>query len=335
MELWFTMKTQIKNERSIKEKPHNVPLLSIIIPAYNVESFIRDSITSALDQSLKNIEVIVVDDGSNDTTKEVIKLIERERQDTRLRVIHQENRGLSGARNTGINSARGKYIGFLDGDDVWHVEKASIQCNLMETDENIGITFSSSEYLTEDGSRTGRFLHCSNLNLTLHRMIKRNHIGNGSNPIVHNQCFKIAGNFDESLRSCEDYEMWCRILCLTGYRIKYISKPLTYYRIRKSSLSFDVNNFLLNAYRAVEKMRSDMPNVPKNVFIRAIAEHRRIAAWKAIVSGKQAESINIFLLAFKEYPQIIVKDQRALPTFLVAIMPNYVREHMLSAYNKA
>jgi len=322
------------NERDIDEKINLLPLLSIVIPAYNVEKYIKEAIVSALDQTLTNIEVIVVDDGSTDATKEIIKFIDQERKDIRLRIIHQDNRGLSGARNTGINLSRGKYIGFLDGDDVWHKDKALIQCQSMEIDETVGITFSLSEYLTEDGEKTGQFLNCSNPRPSLHGMIKRNHIGNGSSPIVRSLCFRDAGKFDEGLRSCEDYEMWCRIICSTGFTIKLIPEQLTYYRIRKSSLSFDVNNFLDNAYKAVTKMQQDMPHVPRKVFTRAIAEHRRIAAWKAIISGKQVDAFNIFILAFKEYPQIIIRDKKALPTFIITLMPIYVRKLFLTYFNK-
>lgn len=322
------------DEISLNNKTNLDPLLSIIIPAYNVEDYIKDAIISALDQSMKEIEVIVINDGSTDNTKEIIQSIINERNDPRLRVIDQCNRGLSGARNTGVINARGEYIGFLDGDDIWHRDKAIQHCQLLNNNENIGLTFSLSEYLTEDGCQTGNLLSCTKTRPSLHDMIKRNHIGNGSSPVVRMNCFKVAGNFDEDLRSCEDYEMWCRILCLTEYEAILIPRGLTYYRIRNTSLSFDVNNFLINAYMAVNKMRSLMPNIPSHIFSRAIAEHRRIAAWKAICSGKQETAVNILIQIFKDHPQIILTDEKALLTFFIAILPSYLREIVMSLYNK-
>jgi glycosyltransferase involved in cell wall biosynthesis len=194
------------------------PLLSVVVPAYNVERYLRPAIDSVLAQSLRDLEVIVVDDGSTDKTPALLQDICRHDDDPRLRTLRQDNRGLSAARNTGIRAARGAFIGFLDGDDIWLPEKAEIHLRAMQGDPGIGISFSDSEYLTESGARTGRYLHPWKARPSLHDMIRRNHVGNGSTPIVRRACFEEAGLFREQLTSCEDYEMWCRILWMTTYR---------------------------------------------------------------------------------------------------------------------
>src|SRR5689334_849057 len=100
------------------------PTLSVIIPAYNVESYIETAVVSALDQTFTDLEVIVVDDGSTDGTAKVLQAIANRRDDPRLLILTQQNRGLSSARNAGIGHARGEFIGLLDGDDAWRPEKA-------------------------------------------------------------------------------------------------------------------------------------------------------------------------------------------------------------------
>ena len=145
------------------------PILSIVIPAYNVAPYIEAAVNSALDQTLRDIEVIVVDDGSTDATPKILDKIQRARGDARLRIIRQPNGGLSAARNTGIRNARGAFIGFLDSDDIWAPQKAELQVGLMQADETIGISFSYSEYLTEDGRRTGSILFAERMQPSLHR----------------------------------------------------------------------------------------------------------------------------------------------------------------------
>src|SRR5271170_6834147 len=102
------------------------PILSIVIPAYNVVAFIAQAVISALEQSFADIEVIVVDDGSTDATPQVLTRLADMRRDPRLRIIRQANAGLSGARNTGIAAAHGAFIGLLDGDDLWRANKAAL-----------------------------------------------------------------------------------------------------------------------------------------------------------------------------------------------------------------
>ena len=101
------------------------PLVSIIIPTYNDAKYILQAVNSALAQTYKNIEIIVVDDGSTDNTKELLKNL-------KINYIFQENKGLSGARNTGMKLARGKYIALLDADDFYHLERLERQVNFLE-----------------------------------------------------------------------------------------------------------------------------------------------------------------------------------------------------------
>lgn len=101
----------------------HTPLFSVLVPAYNIESLIRQTLESALAQTIQDLEIVVVDDGSSDKTTEVVHSF----TDPRIRLIHQANAGVSAARNRAIAEARGKYVAFLDGDDVWlpfHLETA-------------------------------------------------------------------------------------------------------------------------------------------------------------------------------------------------------------------
>jgi glycosyltransferase involved in cell wall biosynthesis len=301
------------------------PILSIVIPTYNVEPYVRAAVYSALAQTLRDIEVIVVVDGATDGSLRVLEEMKAECNDPRLRIIWQENGGLSAARNTGILNARGAFIGFLDADDIWAHDKAALQVALMQADETIGISFSHSEYLTEDGARTGQILVAGKTQPSLHDMIRRNHVGNGSTPIVRRECFEIAGLFRPELRSCEDYEMWCRVLDLTPYRAQLLTKPLTYYRLREDSLSFNSMKFVENADRAMECLRGTMRYVPLRVFNAGHAEHYRIAAWKAVSAKRNMDALRLLGKALALRPTLIVSDWRAMATAIAIVLPDFAR----------
>ncbi len=310
------------------QAPSCRPVLSIVIPAYNVAPFVGAALESALRQTLRDLEVIVVDDGSDDGTATVIDNIRRSYADARLHVVRQENAGLSAARNTGIQAAKGEFIGLLDADDVWMSEKGELQVRAMRRDPSIGISFSHSAYITEDGCRTGSLLLAGKSDPSLHDMIRRNHIGNGSTPIIRQDCFRLAGLFRTELRSCEDYEMWCRILSQTSYRAALVPAPLTLYRLRRSSLSFDSETFIRNADRAVASLREAMPHVPKRVLRVGHAEHYRIAAWKAVTSGRRQVAFGLLMRAAVLRPSLFVSDWRAAGTAVAIALPTSLRGNL-------
>jgi len=290
------------------------PTLSIVIPAYNVERYIADAVASALGQTFADIEVVVIDDGSTDTTPAILAAIAAERRDPRLRIVRKPNGGLAAARNTGIRYSAGRYIGFLDGDDIWCPQKAEKQIALMEAGPGTGISFSYSEYMLEDGTRTGRLLTPEIARPGLAQMIRRNHVGNGSSPIVRRACFDRAGLFDETLLSCEDYEMWCRILHGTASTAALLPESLTLYRLRETSLCFAFDRFLENADRAVDLLQERIPELPPRIFSAARAEHYRITAWKALSSGHPEAAERYMRMAIRLFPWLLVSDWRALGT---------------------
>jgi glycosyltransferase involved in cell wall biosynthesis len=306
---------------AVIEAGPTAPTLSIIIPCFNVAQYVEVAVESALDQTFHDLEVIVVEDGSTDSTPIVLAALAARRMDPRLRIVHQPNGGLAAARNTGIELARGAFIGFLDSDDAWMPDKAERHLATMQADPTIGISFSNSAYMTEAGSRTGTFLLAGKQSPSLHDMIRRNHVGNGSAPVVRRACFEVAGLFRPDLKSCEDYEMWCRILWLCPHRAALLAKPLTLYRLRETSLSFNFEKFLENADRAMGYLQDAMPNVPARVFRAGHAEHYRIAAWKAISTDQTKAGRTLLMRAFALRPGLLVSDWRAIGSLVALILP--------------
>jgi len=205
---------------------HN--LVSIVIPAWNAERYIREAVDSALAQTYSAIEVIVVDDGSTDGTR---ALLESYAAAKRIVYIYQENKGLAGARNAGIRAAKGEYIALLDSDDVFSPGKVEKQVAVFEAHAEYGVCYSDIVHFTDTEPR--EFYH--------HRYVYPS--GNILEPLLHRQflnplatvarkdVFERFGYFDETLRRSEDWDLWLR-WAHAGVRFFYLDEPLAYYRMR-------------------------------------------------------------------------------------------------------
>jgi hypothetical protein len=128
--------------------------------------------------------------------------------------------------------------------------------------------------------------------------------------------------------------MWCRILWITPYSAECLPKPLTLYRLRESSLSFNSAKFVENADRAIACLRDAMPNLPQSVIDTGHAEHYRIAAWKAVSSGRHMDAFRLLTKAFSLRPMLLFTDWRAMGTAVSIILPESVRS-WLAAKAKA
>src|SRR5436309_7380613 len=123
-----------------------MPKVSVIIPVFNGERYIRQTIESVLAQTYRDFELLVIDDGSTDGTAEAVKEYEKD-----LRYVHQGNGGASKARNQGIRFSQGKYIAFLDADDLWEPEKLTIQVEFLERNPKIGLVHCNCDGIDEEG----------------------------------------------------------------------------------------------------------------------------------------------------------------------------------------
>ena len=125
-------------------------LISVIIPAYNAELTIEETIAAVREQTVTNFELIIIDDGSTDRTVETVNKIE----DSRIRLLSYQNEGLPTARNRGIENASGEYIAFLDADDLWTKDKLEKQLAMLETNPEAGVAYSQTCYIDEFANRS-------------------------------------------------------------------------------------------------------------------------------------------------------------------------------------
>lgn len=263
------------------------PKVSVIIPAYNAMDYLPESLQSVFNQTFEDYEVVVVDDGSQDDIKSWASSIE----DPRFRLISQTNKGLAGARNTGIQESRGEYLAFLDADDNWHDSKLEKQVKILEKKPNVGLVYCWMRLVDQFGSPTGRFVKNNLAGMVWKQLLISNCVGSGSTPMIRRNCFETVGNFDENLGSyMEDRDMWLRIA--PHYAFEVVKTVLVDYRQHPGSASKDWNSMARSAKiildKALELAPDDMTETEKQSLInKAWARIEISLAWKPLQSKQK------------------------------------------------
>lgn len=209
------------------------PLVSVITPTYNRARFLPNAILSVFAQTVHNIELIIVDDGSEDDTRAVIEPL---LADERIRYFYQKNQGQSRARNFALEKANGEYIAFLDSDDVWSADKLAKQLVIFESDPGIDIVHGDEAIIDEHGAVV------SSENMKRHTgRITRQLLADNSvsitTALVKRQCFDDMGGFDASLEVADDYDLWLRFSA--RYWFHYEPGIVAYYRVMADQISSD------------------------------------------------------------------------------------------------
>lgn len=204
-----------------------MPTISVVIPAYNAEQTILETLDSVFQQTFTDFEVIVIDDGSTDQTVALLKEI----QDPRLQVFSYHNGGLPTARNRGIACASGDYIAFLDADDLWTVDKLELQLAALQADSAAGVAYSWTCNMSQSGEAFYPG-HSVNYSGNVYaQLLLGNFLASGSNCLIRRDAITSVGEFDPSLKSYEDWDYWLRLaarwtfVVVPKYQILYRQSP--------------------------------------------------------------------------------------------------------------
>lgn len=229
-------------------------LISVVIPVYNGEKTIKDTIKSVLDQTFKDFELIVINDGSKDSTLEIISGI----QDPRIKVFSYPNAGLSATRNRGIAQASGKYISFIDADDLWTPDKLQFQLKALEENPQAVLAYSWTNCIDESGQLLGPGDRSNISGDVYAKLLLNNFLENGSNALIRTQVFAEFGGFDESLKSAEDWDMWLRLAA--RYHFVLVPFPHILYRVYTTSMSANVLTMEAACLRVIERAFEQAPD---------------------------------------------------------------------------
>ena len=309
--------------------------VSVVIPLYQTEAYIGQALASVLAQTFADFEVIVVDDGSRDRGPEIA----RATGDTRVRVITQENRGLAGARNTGIRHATADLIALLDADDLWAPEKLARHVAHFAADPALDVSFSASRLIDGEGCDIGLVQSPLSPGLETADFFCRNPIGNGSVPVLRRRaldCIAFRDQalgrlcwFDESFRQSEDVECWMRLKAQAGCRFGYVGEPLTLYRVNSGGLSANIDAQLATWRRFRDKVASYAPDVVRAYGTRAEAYQLRYLARRAVRSDDRAAGLRLTLEALRHHPRLLIEEPvRTASTLAAALAKRCLPAHL-------
>ena len=276
---------------------------SLIIPTFNHARFVGAAIDSALAQTVSAFEVIVVDDGSTDETPAVLA-----RYAGRVRVLRQENRGLSAARNAGLAAAHGTFVSFLDADDVMAPTKLAAQLEVLERSHAVGWTYCDVLMETVATGTTARaserFGYASRAldGWLFPELIHGNFIP-AIAPLVRRTALEVAGGFDERLTALEDWDMWLRLSLIAEAR--YTPAVLVTYRIRPGGMSENRARMDRSRFLVLDKMNRIRPVALEslgNVGRRIIADTHNWLGKEAYASGDWREARRRFAASVVTVP---------------------------------
>lgn len=306
-----------------------MPEISVIMPVYNVEAFVADAVASVLAQTFTDFELLIIDDVSPDGS---IAICERF-DDPRIRIIrHDENRGLAGARNTGIRNARAPLLAFLDSDDCWQPEKLALHLAHLAERPTVGVSFSRSAFIDEAGQPTQCYQMPRLGGIEPGYYLCRNPIGNGSAPVIRREVFEQIAYpgeregvdeqwyFDESLRRSEDIECWIRIALTTDWEIEGIPEALTLYRLNAGGLSAQLFAQYESWEQVIEKTRGYAPAFIARWEKPARAFQLRYLARQAIRLQDGRAALQLTARALRTDPSILAKEPGRTLTTLGAAM---------------
>lgn len=292
--------------------------ISVIIPVYKVEQYIATTVRSVLDQTYTNWELLIIDDGSPDRSVEICQQF----TDSRIKIIRQQNRGLSGARNAGIRHACGEYLAFLDGDDLWLPEKLAKHVEHLENSPDVGVSFSRSALIDVDGNSLHTYLMPKLKNITPLDLLRSNLVGNGSAAVMRREvadAVKYQDSFDgkqtdfyfdESLRRSEDIELWLRIRIETPWKLEGLAEALTLYRVNSGGLSANLLQQLESWEQVLTKIRTYAPELMEQWENQSRAYQLRYLARNALRLQAGSMAVKLIHQALKNHWQILLEEPR-------------------------
>ena len=233
---------KLESKYPVNKINSKLPLVSIIIPIYNYGLRFEKTLQSVFDSTYKNVEIVIVDDGSTDT---YVKLkLESIKDHPNIKIIYQENQGPSSARNNGVKNSKGIFILPLDADDMVHVEYIQSCVNILKNNKNISPVYCDTHHIGEMQGIEQR------PEWSIDRLRQSPFIVNCS--MFHKEAFDVCDGYDNTLKGWEDYDLWIR-MGLKGYSGKRIPKPLFMYFHHESdgTVSTDANSNRQDLYNKI------------------------------------------------------------------------------------
>ena len=307
-----------------------MPTISILVPAYNAEQTILETISSVQQQTFQDFEIIVINDGSTDRTLELLNSV----ADSRLKIFSYENGGLPVARNRGIAHATGEFLAFLDADDLWSPDKLELQLATLQRHPEAGVAYSWTLFMDEQGKSFHSDKPIYFEGNVYGKLLLKNFLASGSNPLIRKQAIESVGEFYPPAGGSADWDYWLRLAALWPFVV--VPKPQIFYRQSLSSMSSKIDFMeqckLIVLERAFQSAPTEFQALKHQSLASAYqySAHLCLTRIPGINGVKQAGQK--LMMAIQVYPQTLLNKttQNLLLKFLLKrVLSPKIANHLL------
>ena len=307
-------------------------LVSVVLPTFNRSRLLIDALDSVVHQTYSPIEVIVVDDGSQDDTKARFDAWAL-KQDATLKAtyIYQQNQGGNVARNRGIEAAQGQFVAFLDSDDLWHPEKLQSQISVFSDEPEFGAVYCGVRHVdAETGAITEPSSRAYPSGQLLEQMLVKDVTAPTSTYVVRREVFDEVGLFDTSLKARQDWDMWIRVAA--RYPIGCVAKPMVDFRDHAGPRTASNPQKEIDGYRFIrEKYASLLQEAPRSVRLKAAASYyRRMGRVHLHHSISRPKALGYYVASIVTWPF----DFDSYAAFAGFFLPGNFRASLHRGWNK-
>lgn len=291
-------------------------VISVVLPVFNGEETIKETVNSVLNQTFINWELIVINDGSQDATLEIVSSI----KDERIKVFSYQNKGQPASRNRGIARAKGEYISFIDADDLWTADKLEAQYQALRDNPQAAVAYSWTDWIDESGQLLSCGSYISENGDVFAQLLLQDFIANGSNPLIRRQALLNVGNFDESLSNAHDWDMWLRLAA--HYPFVVVPSAQILYRKSTSSMSANVWGMEASSLRVIEKALAQAPESIQQLKRSILANRYKYLTYKAVewpLERKRGLAAMKFLVTSIQYDPVMLRRFKLISILLFKI----------------
>lgn len=296
-----------------------MPQISVIIPAYNCEKTIRQTIESVLKQTFTDFELIVINDGSQDATLDIISSI----KDPRIKIYSYPNAGVSASRDRGVTQASGEFIAFLDADDLWTPNKLESQLKLLQDNPLFAVAYSWTDYIDESGQLLYTGSHITLNGDIYQHILVHNFIENGSNALIRKEALSEVGNFDKSLLGFgEDWDFLIRLAA--RYHFVAFPQAQVLYRMSADSSSSSILKQEQGCLKVIEKSFCQAPKSLQYLKKYSLANLYKYLTFRTLVGSLERQKAIIasrcFWNAVRHNPALLYQHLKLMSIVFVKIM---------------
>ena len=261
-----------------------MPLISVIIPVYNSEKTIQETLKSVLNQTFSDFEIIVINDGSQDSTLDIISSL----QDSRIKIFSYPNAGISASRNRGISHASGEFIAFLDHDDLWTPDKLESQLRALQENPQAAVAYSWVDLIDESSQFIRSYSRLSITGNVQAELLVSNFLKTASNPLIRKEALIQVGGFEQSICGPEDWDLFLRMAA--HYHFVAVPRSQVLYRMITGSASTNVFRQEAESLKVIDRAFTQAPESLQHLKKRTLSNLYKYLTFQSVElpSGRQS-----------------------------------------------